>query len=57
MEEGISHEVAALAGDQRLGNLIVLYDDNYISIEDNTNIAKSEDVPLATRPTAGTSSG
>ncbi len=44
MEEGISHEVSALAGHQELGNLIVLYDDNYISIEDNTNIAKSEDV-------------
>jgi transketolase len=44
MEEGISHEVSALAAHQELGNLIVLYDDNYISIEDNTNIAKSEDV-------------
>ena len=44
IEEGVSHEVSALAGHHRLGNLIVLYDDNQISIEDNTNIAKSEDV-------------
>jgi len=44
IEEGVSHEVCSLAGHQELGNLIVLYDDNYISIEDNTNIAKSEDV-------------
>jgi transketolase len=44
MEEGISHEVSSLGGHQELGNLIVLYDNNYISIEDNTNIAKSEDV-------------
>jgi len=44
MEEGITHEVASLAAHQRLGNLIVLYDDNRISIEDDTNVAKSEDV-------------
>ena len=44
IEEGISHEVSSLAAHQELGNLIVLYDDNTISIEDDTNIAKSEDV-------------
>jgi transketolase len=44
IEEGISHEVSSLAGHHQLGRLIVLYDDNQISIEDNTNIAKSEDV-------------
>jgi len=44
IEEGISHEASALAGHQELGNLIVVYDDNSISIEDDTAIAKSEDV-------------
>ncbi len=44
IEEGVSHEVSALAGHQRLGNLTVLYDDNHISIEDDTDVAKSEDV-------------
>ncbi|HEY5360450.1 MAG TPA: transketolase [Streptosporangiaceae bacterium] len=44
IEEGITHEASSLAGHQELGNLIVLYDDNSISIEDDTNIAKSEDV-------------
>jgi transketolase len=44
IEEGISHEVSSIAGHQELGNLVVLYDNNTISIEDDTNIAKSEDV-------------
>jgi transketolase len=44
IEEGISHEASALAAHQDLGSLVVLYDDNNISIEDNTEIAKSEDV-------------
>jgi transketolase len=44
IEEGISHEACSMAAHQQLGNLVVLYDDNRISIEDDTNIAKSEDV-------------
>jgi transketolase len=44
IEEGISHEVSSIAAHQQLGNLVVVYDDNRISIEDDTNIAKSEDV-------------
>ncbi len=44
IEEGITHESAAIAAVQELGNLTVIYDDNHISIEDDTVIAKSEDV-------------
>jgi transketolase len=44
IEEGINHEAASLAAHQQLGELVMLYDDNNISIEDDTNIAKSEDV-------------
>jgi len=44
VQEGVSHETCALAGHQRLGNLVVLYDDNHISIEGDTSVAMSEDV-------------
>ncbi|MGH3663350.1 MAG: transketolase family protein, partial [Micromonosporaceae bacterium] len=44
VQEGITHEASALAGHQQLGNLIMLYDDNRISIEDDTAVALSEDV-------------
>ena len=43
IEEGVSGEASSLAGTQKLGNLTVIYDDNKISIEDDTNIALSED--------------
>lgn len=45
MQEGISGEASSLAGHLGLGNLVVLYDDNHISIEGNTALAFSEDVP------------
>lgn len=44
LQEGISSEASSLAGHQKLGNLVVIYDDNQISIEDDTAIAFTEDV-------------
>lgn len=44
LQEGVSAEASSLAGTQKLGNLIVFWDDNRISIEDDTNIAFNEDV-------------
>jgi transketolase len=49
IEEGVSSEASSLAGTQQLGNLIVFYDSNQISIEDDTNIALSEDTPARYR--------
>ncbi|PZE77134.1 transketolase [Curtobacterium sp. MCBD17_034] len=43
-QEGVTNEAASLAGHQELGNLIVFYDSNQISIEDDTDIAFTEDV-------------
>ncbi|QMU78604.1 transketolase [Streptacidiphilus sp. PB12-B1b] len=44
LEEGVSGEASSLAGHQKLGNLVFLYDDNHISIEGDTETAFSEDV-------------
>lgn len=45
MMEGINYEAFSLAGTLKLNKLIVLYDSNKISIEGNTDIAFTEDVP------------
>jgi transketolase len=44
MQEGVSAEAGSLAGHLGLGNLVVIYDANQISIEDDTNISFTEDV-------------
>lgn len=44
LQEGIGYEACSLAGTQELGNLIYLYDDNQISIEDDVKIAFNEDI-------------
>jgi transketolase len=44
LEEGVSGEASSIAGHQQLGNLTMIYDDNRISIEGDTNIAFTEDV-------------
>jgi len=43
IEEGVTSEASSIAGRQQLGNLVVIYDDNHISIEDDTTIAIDED--------------
>ena len=44
LEEGVSAEASSLAGTQELGNLVIIYDDNRISIEGDTHNAFTEDV-------------
>mgnify|MGYP002838244236 CR=1 FL=1 len=44
LQEGVTAEASSLAGHQQLGNLIAIYDSNQISIEDDTNVAFTEDV-------------
>ena len=44
MQEGVTAEAASLAGHQKLGNLVVIYDSNQISIEDDTNISFTENL-------------
>ncbi|MEY2597147.1 MAG: hypothetical protein RL182_230 [Actinomycetota bacterium] len=44
LQEGVSAEASSLAGTQELGNLIVIYDDNRISIEGDTHVAFTENV-------------
>jgi transketolase len=44
MQEGVSAEASSLAGAQKLGNIVLIYDDNRISIEGETQIAFTEDV-------------
>ncbi|WP_394160666.1 transketolase [Galactobacter valiniphilus] len=44
LQEGVTAEASSLAGHQQLGNLVVIYDDNKISIEDDTDVAFTEDV-------------
>jgi len=44
LQEGVTSEASSIAGTQELGNLVVFWDDNHISIEGDTEIAFTEDV-------------
>ncbi len=49
--EGINHEAIGLAGHLKLGQMIVLWDDNNITIDGTTNLSTSEDIPARYRAT------
>ncbi|WP_241901658.1 transketolase [Nocardioides houyundeii] len=44
LQEGVSAEASSIAGHQQLGNLTLIWDDNQVSIEDDTDVAFTEDV-------------
>jgi len=44
LQEGVTSEASSLAGHQNLSDLVVLYDDNHISIEGDTAVSFTEDV-------------
>jgi len=45
MQEGISHEAAEFAGHQKLDNLILIYDSNYVTLDAMANLTQSENTP------------
>jgi transketolase len=49
LAEGVSHEAASLAGHQRLDKLVVVYDDNHVTIDGRTELALSDDAALRFR--------
>ena len=49
--EGINHEAIGLAGNLKLGNLNVLWDDNRITIDGETSLSTCEDIPARYRAT------